>query len=526
MGLCAVLFGWMLLAFGLPVQGAVFGPADELLWVERVPTAVLVLMMGRLSDEPDSVVDRSKPPEVSVPYAQRSLEEQIAWQIKTRLYRPDQTGWLDHWLFMRRARREPASVLTDPTSMRGQVYLYVMRAWAEQERLSFEDERWARSVHHLRIEHPGFDVVMRPVYARVGVRRLVEGDRWRVRIHRTLYETRIPRDWGRAAGYRVLVPVGVADWDWWDGNALVEESGPMRRPMNFPMPQKSGAWVSGAIYDGDPFLDIWWPAARIRERFKMDRANFETADDKRGARVTAIDGVRVIEDARRHLEWLERSVTLRLVYPRDVSGVRSPPQSFSISVRDAALEHPRLDPFTFGGHVRVVLEKRDGGRYAEGEDPGTVEVQVMEGDEVWWALRGERDEAGRHVFFGQNKRVQLRASRVMENGMQDRFVHGTDNFASNDEILGGYVEIRFASPFVNGGMRALSDLELHQLMTHTVRFRLERGDAAQLGRLCKTSVYRAGRIDLYTDEERDAMRRDHPQHTWIGPPRSGSPTRE
>lgn len=255
MGACIGLLCGLLVAIGLPVQGADSGPAEEPLWVERVPTTLLVLMMGRLSDEPGSVIDRSTR-QTSIPYSQRSLEEQIAWQIKIRLYRVDRTGWLDHWLFMRRARGETASVLTDPTSVRGDVFLYVMRAWAEQGRLSFEDERWARSVHHLRIEHPGFDVVTNPVHARVGVRRLVEGDRWRVRVHRTLYETRVPREWAGASGYRVLVPVGVSSTDWWDGNALVEEPGPMRQPMFWPAPEKSSARVSGAIYDGDPFLDI------------------------------------------------------------------------------------------------------------------------------------------------------------------------------------------------------------------------------------------------------------------------------
>lgn len=112
----------------------------------------------------------------------------------------------------------------------------------------------------------------------------------------------------------------------------------------------------------------------------------------------------------------------------------------------------------------------------------------------------------------------------MENGLQDRFVLGTDNFASNDEILGGYVEIRFASPYAGGGMRALSDLELRQLLTHTVRLRLDRRDAERLGRLCKTSMYRAGRTELYTDEELEALKREHPQHTTIGRPRA--PMRE
>lgn len=523
MGLYMGIVVWLLAVLGLPAQGWALAPADEPLWVERVPTAVLVLMMGRLSDEPGSVVNRTQRPQALVPYAERSLEEQIAWQIKTRLYRADRTGWLDHWLFIRRARGETASVLTDPTCVRGDVYLYVMRAWAEQGRLSFEDERWARSVHHLRIEHPGFDVVMKPVYARLGVRRLVEGDRWRVRVHRTLYETRVPRDWEGAAGYRVLVPVGVSSTDWWDGNALVEEPGPMRRPMRWPASETSSARVSGAIYDGDPFLDIWWPAARIREQFEMDVATTETEDGQWGSRVISVGGVRVIEDARRYLEWLERSAVLRLVSPRDARETRQPPRSFSISIRDAALERPGVDPFTFGGGVRVVLEKRDGGRHGEGDD-GPVEVQVMEGDEAWWALRSERDEAGRHVFFGQNLRVPLRASRVMENGLQDRFVLGADNFASNDEILGGYVEIRFASPYASGGTRALADMELRQLLTHPVRFRLGRSDAEQLGRLCKTSMYRAGRTELYTDEELEALKREHPQHTTIGRPRA--PMRE
>lgn len=527
MSWCVGLLAWLLVGFGLPTAVIASGTSEDPLWVERVPTALLVLMMGRLSDEPDSVVDRSKPPEVSVPYAQRSLEEQIAWQIKIRLYRPDRTGWLDHWLFMRRARREPASVLTDPTSMRGQVYLYVLRAWAEQERLSFEDERWARSVHHLRIEHPGFDLVNERVYAHIGVRRLVEGERWRVRVGRTLYDTKRSWESRGAAGYHELIPVGLPIHGWWDGNARLDDVFLRRSGHVFPKPTSSLVRISGAIYDGDPFVEIWWPAGRISETVEMKIATAQTEEGRRVSRVKSIDGVRVIDDPSRTMEWMERSIQPRFEFADRSRNQEEPPESVYLAIDDTARERPGIDPFTFGGIVRVVIEKRDGGRYGEDEKPGIVSVPVMEAEDTWWALRGERDDQGRHVFFGQWKRVPLRSLPVMQHGMDGRFVHGADNFAVNDEIVGGYLEIRFGLfGQTGGGTRATSDLEMEQLLTHPVRLRLSGGDLATIARLCRTDVYRAGRTDLYTDEELEALKIEHPRHTRIGPTRSGSPTRE
>jgi len=373
MGLCAALLGWLLVAFGLPAEGVDSGPSDEPLWVERVPTAVLVLMMGRLSDEPDSVVDRTQQPQARVPYAERSLEEQIAWQIMVRLYRRDRTGWLDHWLFMWRARREPASVLTDPTSVRGKVYQYVIRAWAEQGRLSFEDERWARSVVDVEWEGPVALPQMAPVSVRItSFRRLLADRPVRLRVHDGLYQV-TP---GLNHEFRIE-PVDRRPGERWDGQVKIADF--VRWP-NFVSPSPSeDVRFHGVVFEGDEVAGAWWPVGEFKKSVPV--------------RIGAHDGVEFVRDDAAIAAWVN-SLRGELKWDRGPGMARAWPVGMEIKFpRGPGDGWP--PGFTFGGGV-----------YLELLWSGRTEYELLaDGGPSWWGLRDGRDQHGNRIIEGRRQWV-------------------------------------------------------------------------------------------------------------------------
>jgi len=496
-----------------------------------VPTPVLILSIPLLPDEPGTIVDRNSSPAAAIPYPQRPMAERIAHQLKIRLYKTKDTSALDHWLFMRIARREPPEVLTDPTAIRGEMYRYVFEAWARQRRLSYEDERWARSVHQLEIRHAEYAIQSEPSYAKIRIRRLLDRHRWRVRIHKTLYEIDRKVDWKTSAGFYELRPVEIRQYGWWDGAACIYDMIFLNNNVYFGVspPNTFERSVSGTIYDGDPYADIWWPVGQIEENVEFKIAQYTRAGSV--AEVThtqdqwiiedgvlwvdSYSGVDVITEPEKYIAWVRSRVKVSFDHDEDVPFGEGLPESLMLSVEDHALANTlAVDPFTFGGTVKVVIQTREGGRFEEA--PAEHTMVVMEGEDAWWALREELDDQGLHVFEGKWKKLGLNPARGFERYEQGGvFSYGGISIASNDEFIDGYVEIRFGGmPSYRGGFRTLSDLDAERVLTAPVRIPLERSKGTNILNAVRSDTYRMGYKDLYTEAELSEIDRLHPSRTW------------
>jgi len=494
-----------------------------------VPTPVLILAIPTLPDEPGTKVDRNTPA-TAIPIKKRPMGERIAHQLMIRLYESKDTSQLDHWLFMRVAKRESASGLTDPTSIRGEVYRYVFDAWDRQRRLSYEEERWARSVYELEIKHAEYGIESEPAYANIRVRRLLDRGRWRVRIHKTLYETVRQTDWKTYNAFRELSPVDLQLHGWWDGAACIYD-------MNV---RNNGFWggsppttfertISGTIYDGDPYADIWWPASEFEERIEYKIAeytrNFAPAEVlPPGGRwsadeqwVVSMSGSNVIQDPKKHIAWIRSHIKVSFGHDEDVPFGVGLPENLSLSVRDnfALKDKLGVEPFTFGGTIKVVIQTREGGRIGD-ELAKEHMMVVMESDDAWWALRDELDKQGLHVFEGKWKRARLKVSRGFERYEHGGvFSHGGMTVAANDEVIGGFIEIRFGGKQgYSGGFRTLADLDAKQVLTAPVRLPLSRSKAGMLKHAVQSDTFRMGYKDLYTEEELKDIEVAYPSRTW------------
>jgi hypothetical protein len=174
-----------------------------------------------------------------------------------------------------------------------------------------------------------------------------------------------------------------------------------------------------------------------------------------------------------------------------------------------------VPPFTFGGHVQVVIQTREGGRI---DGPAAEHsYEVMEGDEAWWAVREQRDDQGLHYFDGKWERVGLRPARGFERYQHGGvFTYGGPHIAVNDELIGGYVEIRFGGdPYrTSGGQRAATDLEAERLLTAPFRVPLDRSAAMRILRAVRSKTFRIGYKDLYTEDELVEIEQKHESRTW------------
>lgn len=146
-------------------------------------------------------------PDRNAPNESRSRPEQVANELMRRFYDSESVTTADEEAFIRVARKEPASVLTDPASLRGSLYRYVLNAMLDQDRLSYEDERWVRSVHQLRVQHREGWFTNESAYAQVEVRRLVRNTVWKIRINRRVF---VPHGRMSEDYFRMLRPEGLA----------------------------------------------------------------------------------------------------------------------------------------------------------------------------------------------------------------------------------------------------------------------------------------------------------------------------
>jgi hypothetical protein len=482
-GWAVVAVGLLLGAYGASVWPRVSAYNYAAGWVAAIPTPVLIVSMRWMPMEAGSLPDRNSSQAAAIPFRQRPWSERFGNQIKTRMYKSESTTRLDRWLFLRAARGEAPEVLTDPTAVRGDVYRYVVNAWLRQGRMSGEEERWARSVHQVRAEHAEYALDGLPTYARVQIRRLVEGSLWRVRLGEQLFKTKW-REWPAGRDHFLdLQHVDSPSYVWWDGNVIIDRHLYRNSGLRAgPPPTTFTRTIHGRIFEGDSYADVWWPVAAVSHpvEFKIaKRASVGSGGLPGGAgpRVESITGFEVMDDdqAGPVLAWLERSIEIRFHVDGSMWFNRGTevPNDLILFLRYGTRVPEDLSAFTFGGNARVMLKVQRGG--GDPDNPRIDTVSAFECDPAWWALRDEVDSEGKRVLEHGGRRVRIKPTAPFHR-RGGVIPGGLESLAQNDEVIGAWLEIRFGTDVGgNEGFRALSDLQATRLLAHPVRIPIEHG---------------------------------------------------
>jgi len=451
--------------------------------VEDLETLELLREIGTIPDAPGSLVNRFSSTTPHLPVEQWPRTEQVASELKQRFYDPDRVSEEDQNAFVRIARREPASVLTDHNSMRSDMYRYVLNAMLEQDRLSLEDEHWVRSVHQLRVSHRDSWFKSESAYARVEVRRLVRRGRWKIRINRRVF---VPDGGMGEDFFRALRPEGLAPNSWWDG--LVEVYTPVGGFNSVHWggtpPTTFDRKIEGMIYEGDPYADIWWPVAKIKHDVEFTIASRSATDTEKGfdnpeARYDAIDGSEVIEDPSAYVVWLERNMKVRMERGGTSFWREGMPDSFCLTLEEGAQKTVKLPAFTFGG--RATLYVVIGVLGADGEPIEGGHIPLRECDGVWWALRDEPDLHG-----GRKIEHEWLMTPFIERRNTDRY----PTLMDNHQMIRAYIEVRMGTnQFGHQDMRAVADPEQQRLLTETVRLPIGRGDLDKIEVVLRSEVF-------------------------------------
>lgn len=405
-------------------------------------------------------------PERGGPIWLRPHNEQVSYEIRLRLYESIMMTEADEAAFIEKARTEPVDVLTDPTSLRGQMYRYVLNGMLEQDRLSYEDERWVRSVHQTRVQHRDVWFEDESAYASVEIRRLVQSGNWKVRLNRRVF---VPNGMYSEDCFRKLRPEGLAVNGWWDG--LVEVSTPRSIRNGFwggEPPTSFVRTMKGMIYEGDSVADIWWPVAKIDHpiEFKIGSRSLTDKDkglDNPDARYDSIDGSEVIEDPQRYVDWLERNMRVRMERKGTSFWKEGMPDSFCLTLEEGAQKAVKLPAFTFGGRASlfvVIGTELSDGTMLEGRP-----MFLRECDGVWWALRDEPD-----MYGGRKVEHEWQVSPWVKGRARAR----EPQLGQSQKIVRMFVEIRMGTNiFGHQDMRALADPDQQRLLTKTVRLKVD-----------------------------------------------------
>ena len=440
-------------------------------------TQNLIGEIEEISASSGSKPDRNRPVEL------RSRPEQVANELKRRYYSSDQVTKADEEAFIRVARKEPASVLTDPTSVRGNLYRYVLNAMLEQDRLSYEDERWVRSVHQLSVQHRESWFKNESAYAEVEVRRLARSGEWKIRINQRVF---VPHGRMGEDYFRKLRPEGLAVNGWWDG--LIEVHTPMGWNNSLHWdgepPTTFARTIKGMIYEGDPYADIWWPVAKVEHPIEFKIASWSLTDNDKGfdnpdARFESVDGSQVIEDQQEYVDWLERNMEVRMERKGTSFWIEGMPDSFCLTLKEGAQKSVKLPAFTFGGRASLFVVI--GTPNSEGEMIEARPIMLRECDGVWWALRDEPD-----MYGGRKIEHKWHLAPWTKR-------HGYSfepQLNDNQKIVRGYVEIRMGSNiFGHQDMRAVADPAQQRLLTETVRLPVDSSNLVRIEAVCRSALF-------------------------------------
>lgn len=434
-------------------------------WPVLVPTPVLIATIPLMPDGPGSVPDRNSGTS-SIPIRQYPLVERFSHQIMVRLYEAEDTSRLDRWALRWLARRESWDVLTDESSVRGEVYTYVYRAWARQRRLGGDEERWARSVYWMDMESPDELPQMSPVYVRVNeFRRLLDEGHWRVQIGKTLFKTRRRSpDWKRRLEYV------SGENAYRDGYVRIADF--VRWPNMMSSLSFEDLPVRGRIYEGEPDVGLWWPVGVVEDsaRVTIVRSQGDAGHGSFGA----IDGVELVEDDET-IAWIGSALAMNFVWERRFPVIGDLPIGIRVSVREG--RHSESVPgFTFGGTTYIEYQQ-------EGGDQSWMQLEV---DPAWWALRDETDQRGERVLTGRHQAI----------GFSNQSVSMLNDGASYDEhnpIVAAWFVIMPSDNVVGGGNYApMWDLDGERVYAQPIRIPLEEQDIAMLEGALKTMQERSG----------------------------------
>lgn len=472
----------------------------ESLHVEDETTSHLIEEIGTIPTDPGSNPNWPDHRSSAVPMPQRPRPEQVVNQLKRRFYSGDLVTRDDIENLVRTARSEDAAVLTDRTSMRGDMYRYIFDALLREQRLSYEDERWARSVHYLDIESPRAVDRHWFAYARIRVRRLANDNDWRMQVDKVLYEPVRRGEWTSWDGYYDLRPAGKGKLEWCDFNQriysdLIRYSG--YYPADLPITHR----VEMRIFEGDEHIDLWWPVARFDEEISFTEARVQKGDSQQGARgwyerVESMDPYELVDEPQKYVDWLAKHLRVNIDYEDwdavELGEVGSPSRFSFYLPPDKGDRNPDLQAFTFGGLVDVVLEFKPGGRYGD-EEVSTYEVHPLMSDPAWWALRDELDEDGNRRFVDGGGYLPLyRPKRRIRSSA-----------ALNDKLVGAYIEIRFGMEVLgDDGYRAIADLEAERFLAQTVRVPID--DSIGVYGIVQELKSQSGMLDIgYLDQYED-----------------------
>lgn len=470
-------------------------------WFGAVPTPVLIAVVPLMPDEAGTLPDRN-----GGGGGKRPFWERVANQVKSRIYTPEHCTRFDRWLFHRVSRLDRPDQLTERSAIRGDVYLYVYQALARQDRMGFEEARWARSVHHLEIAHAPFIQHEWFAYAHVRIRRLVSDHQWRVQIDRSLYKPVRRGDWQSWDGFYDLRPVGIDNLDWWDFNQRIYSQLITYSGISIPPQTTLTHEVAGRIYEGDEHIDLWWPVVEFREdlSFGLTRA-VKTVPVHGGTgwyeRVESIKGYELIDEPEPYTEWLAKHLDVEIDHSDRYAwfhdrGSMMPDRFRFYLPSDKGNRNPDLPAFTFGGLISVVLELVPGGRY-DGPMP-VKRIVPFHGEPAWWALRDDLDDDGNRVFTNNGHRVMLNQAER----------YSSPNVLVNDHLVSAYIEIRFGMEVLgDDGYRAIADLDAERFVARTVRIPLDSSNARRLAAPIKarSQSIDIGYKDLYEEGEIRAL---------------------
>lgn len=443
---------------------------QQLGWPVLVPTPVLTALIPMMPDEAGSLPDRHSGNNF-IPIKQYPFGERIAHQIKVRMYKPDETSMLDRWLFSRLAHRESWQVLTDDSSVRGQVYTYVYRALARQHRLSLEEERWARSVYWMDVESPEVLPQMSPVFVRVNeFRRLLDEGFWRVQIGKTLFETRRRSpDWKR----RLVYVSGENAYH--DGYVRIADF--VRWPNALSSASYEDLSIRGRIYEGEPDVDLWWPVGVVEGSARIEIAGFAQRQQN-----NLIHTIESVEDEPT-IEWLKRAIRVDFVWERRFPQEGDVPIGIKVGL-DRDQLRTDVPGFTFGGIVTLHCKIHGPAATLS----GSFGYNLLVSEPSWWALRDASDPDGRRVVYGNWKALEIR-------GRESELLRGAWGYSNAEGISEAWFEIEPQGDHNgegNGNFAPLWDLDAKRVYAQTIKVALSDRQIKLLEGACRSVLEQQG----------------------------------